>query len=321
MKSVRSISVNWCLFFIIWVLGIGSGQAASRDEIIFFFNDAAGSAVTAVNEAGEVCWSEVYTPYGDKTVNDDLVSPTGCGIVGEERGFTGHTEDVNSDLVYMQQRYYDPSIGRFLSIDPMDADPANPKTINRYAYANNNPYKYVDPDGRLGLLINSFRRDLSPQDALQISAMSQASLKTGLGAAAMAASVATPGPEDALIAAAGIFRGLRALEASYVPKSGRVDVPHLSQKAARRAAERQAGMGKHGGKEQLPDQPLRPGSRSPQGDPGVRTEVRSTDTGRIVHHDPYGHKKDNVPSHYGVDTPGGTTHHTYPSPHNPQHNR
>ncbi|MDW6002749.1 RHS repeat-associated core domain-containing protein [Vibrio mangrovi] len=103
--------------------------------------------------------------------------------------------------------------------------------------------------------------------------------------------------------------------------AGRIDVPHPSKKAARRAAERQAGMGKHGGREQLPDKPSRPGSRSPQGDPGVRTEVRSTDTGRTVHHDPYGHKKDNVPPHYGVDTPGSTTHHTYPSTHNPQNNR
>lgn len=109
--------------------------------------------MTAFNEAGEVCWSEVYTPYGDKTVNDDLISPTGCGIVGEERGFTGHTEDVNSDLVCMQQRYYDPSIGRFLSIDPRDANSDQPKTFNRYAYANNHPYKYVDPDGEFAFLI------------------------------------------------------------------------------------------------------------------------------------------------------------------------
>lgn len=81
--------------------------------------------------------------------NDDVFNTTGCGIVGEERGFTGHTEDMNSDLVYMQQRYYDPSIGRFLSIDPVDSNPNNPMTFNRYAYANNNPYKYIDPDGRL----------------------------------------------------------------------------------------------------------------------------------------------------------------------------
>ncbi len=53
----------------------------------------------------------------------------------------------------MQQRYYDPVIGRFYSNDPVDMlghmQKGNPTMgFNRYAYANNNPYKYTDPDGR-----------------------------------------------------------------------------------------------------------------------------------------------------------------------------
>lgn len=48
----------------------------------------------------------------------------------------------------MQQRYYDPSIGRFLSVDPVSADPNSGAMFNRYAYAFNNPYAFTDPDGR-----------------------------------------------------------------------------------------------------------------------------------------------------------------------------
>jgi uncharacterized protein RhaS with RHS repeats len=48
----------------------------------------------------------------------------------------------------MQQRYYDPVVGRFYSNDPVGFTPSNPMMFNRYAYANNNPYKFVDPDGR-----------------------------------------------------------------------------------------------------------------------------------------------------------------------------
>lgn len=53
----------------------------------------------------------------------------------------------------MQQRYYDPVVGRFYSNDPVDMlghmQKGNPTMgFNRYAYANNNPYKYTDPDGR-----------------------------------------------------------------------------------------------------------------------------------------------------------------------------
>ena len=45
----------------------------------------------------------------------------------------------------MQARYYDPVIGRFYSNDPIGFRDVH--SFNRYAYANNNPYKYVDPTG------------------------------------------------------------------------------------------------------------------------------------------------------------------------------
>lgn len=48
----------------------------------------------------------------------------------------------------MQQRYYDPLIGRFYSNDPVGFTASNPMMFNRYAYANNNPYAFDDPDGR-----------------------------------------------------------------------------------------------------------------------------------------------------------------------------
>jgi RHS repeat-associated protein len=63
-------------------------------------------------------------------------------------GFTGHVNDVDTGLTYMQQRYYDPVAGRFLSIDPVVTDANTGKGFNRYAYANNQPYKYIDSDGR-----------------------------------------------------------------------------------------------------------------------------------------------------------------------------
>ena len=48
----------------------------------------------------------------------------------------------------MQQRYYDPAIGRFLSNDPVSTNSNNGASFNRYNYANNNPYRFTDPDGR-----------------------------------------------------------------------------------------------------------------------------------------------------------------------------
>lgn len=82
-------------------------------------------------------------------------------------------------------------------------------------------------------------------------------------------------------------------------------------------------MGKHGAREVLEPKPLRPGSQAPTGDRGVRTEMKCPETERVVSHDPYGHRTEKIPPHYGVEGPGieGTTHHTYPSAHNPELNR
>jgi uncharacterized protein RhaS with RHS repeats len=52
----------------------------------------------------------------------------------------------------MQQRYYDPIAGRFLSVDPVTTNEKTGDFFGRYQYANNNPYKFVDPDGRAGAL-------------------------------------------------------------------------------------------------------------------------------------------------------------------------
>ncbi len=48
----------------------------------------------------------------------------------------------------MQQRYYDPQIGRFLSVDPVSTNPSTGSNFSRYWYANDNPNRFLDPDGR-----------------------------------------------------------------------------------------------------------------------------------------------------------------------------
>ena len=46
------------------------------------------------------------------------------------------------------QRYYDPIVGRFLSSDPVSTDTNTGGNFNRYWYANDNPFRFTDPDGR-----------------------------------------------------------------------------------------------------------------------------------------------------------------------------
>ncbi|WP_082583071.1 RHS repeat-associated core domain-containing protein [Frateuria sp. Soil773] len=63
-------------------------------------------------------------------------------------GYTGHMNDPDTGLVYMQARFYDSSTGRFLNVDPEPMKVGDLYGAERYGYANNNPLRYTDPDGR-----------------------------------------------------------------------------------------------------------------------------------------------------------------------------
>ena len=108
-----------------------------QDTVTYIHTDALGSPVARSDSAGNIVSRTSYEPYG---LTAGGVTPT--------IGFTGHVNDADTGLVYMQQRYYDPVAGRFLSVDPVTTDASTGSSFNRYAYANNSPYKYVDPDGR-----------------------------------------------------------------------------------------------------------------------------------------------------------------------------
>lgn len=100
--------------------------------------DALGSPVAVSDQMAAVIERTQWEPYGAA-----LNKPSYNGV-----GYTGHVMDGATGLTNMQQRYYDPQVGRFLSTDPVAANSTTGANFNRYWYANNNPYKFTDPDGR-----------------------------------------------------------------------------------------------------------------------------------------------------------------------------
>lgn len=80
-----------------------------------------------------------YAPFGKFTRQLEAVA--------NEEGFTGHKTDADIGLIYMGARYYDATLGRFISADTIVQDPLDPQTLNRYTYTRNNPLSYVDPNG------------------------------------------------------------------------------------------------------------------------------------------------------------------------------
>jgi RHS repeat-associated protein len=111
-------------------------------EFKYQHTDALGSPVAVTNQSAQVIERTNYEPYGNVIGRANNDKP----------GYTGHVMDSATGLTYMQQRYYDPTIGRFLSVDPIAVDTKLAGNFGRYDYANNNPYKFIDPDGRAGIL-------------------------------------------------------------------------------------------------------------------------------------------------------------------------
>jgi RHS repeat-associated protein len=115
-------------------------NSGAADTTTYLHADLLGSPRKATYGSGPLVgqeqWREHYDPWGMK-----------LNGVNEKIGYTGHPYDAETALTYMQARFYDPLVGRFLSTDPIYFSDQNPFTFNRYAYANNNPYRYTDPTG------------------------------------------------------------------------------------------------------------------------------------------------------------------------------
>src|SRR5690606_6974319 len=105
-------------------------------------------------------------------------------------------------LVYMQQRYYDPILGVFLSVDPINAYNNPVGQYHRYRYANNNPYKFIDPDGREAGFIYHPDGRMTNHFVENQSTLSNAAegAKIGLVIIGIGASFLVPDPSDLLIA-------------------------------------------------------------------------------------------------------------------------
>ncbi len=98
--------------------------------------DHLGSVRAVTNASGAFVDRTDYSPYGEQL---------GFAGVTESKGFIGERHD-RPDLMYLNARYYDPILARFIQPDPLD--PAVPGVgVNRYAYAFNNPIMMLDPSG------------------------------------------------------------------------------------------------------------------------------------------------------------------------------
>jgi len=124
---------------LLWLLAFALPLHAAAETVEYIHTDALGTPIAVTDASGNLIETSEYEPYG-KLLNRPVT---------DGPGFTGHVQDAATGLTYMQQRYYDPVIGRFLSVDPITVYESDDwQFFTRYAYAFNNPYGGTDPDGR-----------------------------------------------------------------------------------------------------------------------------------------------------------------------------
>lgn len=117
-------------------------------NVNYVHTDHLGSILAVTNSSMAYVARQNYDPWGRKR-NCDTWTYSGVQTAPTwlYRGFTGHEEYPQFNLINMNARLYDPLVGRMLSPDIAVTMPYSTQGYNRYSYANNNPLKYIDPSG------------------------------------------------------------------------------------------------------------------------------------------------------------------------------
>ena len=139
---------RWIWVALIGILLTPALASAQAEEVVYFHTDAIGSVRMITDSTGTVLARYDYTPFGQPW------NPPGTVEVMQ---FTGKERDVQTELDYFNARDFMSLTGRFTTPDdPAYMDPFNPQSMNRYAYAYNNPFRYNDPTGHSGDCIGGY---------------------------------------------------------------------------------------------------------------------------------------------------------------------
>jgi RHS repeat-associated protein len=112
--------------------GIPFEQVTTAGTVTYLHADQLGSIRMLTDSTGKSVGTATYAAYGTRTATGTTSA----------FGYAGQYTDTESGLQWLRARYYDPTTGQFLTVDPLAA-----ATGARYAYAGGNPITGADPSG------------------------------------------------------------------------------------------------------------------------------------------------------------------------------
>ncbi|MET9995188.1 polymorphic toxin-type HINT domain-containing protein [Streptomyces mutabilis] len=119
---------------------IRSNQTGTA-KVTYLVSDHHGTSHLAIDRDSALTFTKRYTtPFGADR------GKTQYGPWPDDKGFLGKTRDANTGLTHIGAREYDPTIGQFISADPL-LETDRPQTLNGYSYGAQNPLVYSDPTG------------------------------------------------------------------------------------------------------------------------------------------------------------------------------
>ena len=113
--------------------------------VYYYITNLQGDVMSIVNASGMVVASYEYDPYGN------IISATGELAEINPLRYRGYVYDSECNLYYLQSRYYDPNIGRYLNHDVLFDYNVGIRGYNLFAYCGNSPVFRLDPYGRASI--------------------------------------------------------------------------------------------------------------------------------------------------------------------------
>jgi RHS repeat-associated protein len=115
----------------------------SPTQVLWSLADRMGSVDTLVNDNGTVVDTRSYDSFGNLLTESNSAT-------NFRYGYTGREDDTETDLSFYRARYYDASVGQFISNDPLGFSAGD---TNLYRYVGNRTTLYTDPSGNLPVLL------------------------------------------------------------------------------------------------------------------------------------------------------------------------
>ncbi len=144
-----------------WGAGLTGMKAGSSDY--YYLPDGIGSTANLTSSSGATEWTYSYEPFGSShtTTKNDSSAPD------NPIQFNSQYNDPQTGLYDLRARNYDPTIGGFLSVDPLPTT-FNKGTMSTYTYAINDPTTFEDPTGMGAMSIGASPPPVSASPALTV---------------------------------------------------------------------------------------------------------------------------------------------------------